>query len=106
VCTDCISFSWGYWFPAQEFECLSGITGTAKTEAEELWLMYNLTVVTVPQNRPNIRKDWPTDFFLTEELKLQAILDEVVACYDDYRPILVGTTSIQESEEVARMLAR
>ena len=90
----------------QEFDCLSGMTGTAKTEAEELWLMYNLTVVTVPQNRPNIRKDWDTDFFITEELKLQAILDEVVACYHDFRPILVGTTSIKESEKVARMLAR
>jgi preprotein translocase subunit SecA len=82
------------------------MTGTAKTEAEELWLMYKLNVVTVPQNRPNVRKDWPTDFFPTKRMKLKAVLDEVTLCHQDHRPVLVGTTSIGESEEVSLMLTR
>ena len=83
---------------------LSGMTGTAETEAGEFWEIYELDVVTIPTNRPIARNDDQDLVFKTAREKYNAVIDEVVKLKDAGRPILVGTTSVEVSELLSRML--
>ena len=83
---------------------LSGMTGTAETEAGEFWEIYKLDVVVIPTNRPIARKDDQDLVFKTAREKYNAVIDEVEKLRNDGRPILVGTTSVEISELLSRML--
>ncbi len=85
---------------------LSGMTGTALTEENEFRDIYSLDVVAVPTNRPMIRKDHKDLFFTTRRGKLGAILTQIITCYKKGQPVLVGTTSVEKSEELSRLLHR
>jgi preprotein translocase subunit SecA len=83
---------------------LSGMTGTAETEAKEFWDIYELDVVIIPTNRPIVRDDRQDLVFKTAREKYNAIIDEVIALREAGRPSLVGTTSVEISELLSRML--
>jgi preprotein translocase subunit SecA len=83
---------------------LAGMTGTAETEAAELWDIYKLDVVTVPTNVVAIRIDDQDLVFKTKREKFGAVIDEIVKLTDAGRPVLVGTTSVEVSELLSRML--
>ena len=87
------------------YKRLSGMTGTADTEAEEFHEIYKLDVVSIPTNLPIARFDRQDKVFLSQKDKWNAIVEEVKAFHDVGRPVLVGTTSVEKSEMVARMLA-
>ncbi len=88
------------------YKDLSGMTGTAMTEAEEFTKIYDLEVVTMPTNRPVIRIDNEDRVYRTAKEKWEAIIDEIKEESDKGRPILVGTTSVEKSEFVSNMLKR
>ncbi len=83
---------------------LAGMTGTAETEAAELWSIYKLDVVTIPTNVSMIRKDMQDLVYKTKREKYKAVIDEVENLRNAGRPVLVGTTSVEISELLARML--
>lgn len=83
---------------------LSGMTGTAETEASEFWEIYELDVVVIPTNKPIIRDDKEDLVFKTAREKYNAVIDEIVKLSQQGRPILVGTTSVDISEKLSRML--
>jgi len=83
---------------------LAGMTGTAETEAGELWDIYKLDVVTIPTNRPVARHDMNDRVYKTKKEKYAAVIDEIQAMVDKGRPVLVGTTSVEISELLSRML--
>ena len=83
---------------------LAGMTGTAETEAAELWDIYKLDVVTIPTNLPVTRKDTQDLVYKTKREKYKAVIEEVEKMRDAGRPILVGTTSVEVSELLSRML--
>ena len=83
---------------------LAGMTGTAETEASELWEIYKLDVVVIPTNRPVIRDDRDDLVFKTAREKFNAAIDEIVRLSEAGRPVLVGTTSVDISEKLSRML--
>ncbi len=83
---------------------LAGMTGTAETEASELWEIYKLDVVVIPTNRPIIRDDREDLVFKTEREKFNAVIEDIVKLTHQGRPILVGTTSVDISEKLSRML--
>ncbi|MEM7173915.1 MAG: preprotein translocase subunit SecA [Bacteroidota bacterium] len=83
---------------------LAGMTGTAETEAKELWDIYNLEVVVIPTHRPVSREDRNDKIFKTEEEKLEAIKEEVENLRHTGRPILIGTSTVEESEKVGKKL--
>lgn len=83
---------------------LAGMTGTAETEAGELWNIYKLDVVVIPTNRPNVRKDQDDLVFKTIREKFNAVVEEIVDLTSIGRPVLVGTTSVEISELLSRML--
>jgi preprotein translocase subunit SecA len=83
---------------------LSGMTGTAETEAGELWDIYKLDVIVIPTNRPIVRDDREDLVYKTKREKYNAISDEIVALNKQGRPVLVGTTSVDISELLSRML--
>ena len=83
---------------------LAGMTGTAETEACEFWSIYKLDVVTIPTNRPVIRKDNDDLIYRTKKDKYNAVIDNIVALKNEGRPVLVGTTSVEISELLSRML--
>jgi preprotein translocase subunit SecA len=83
---------------------LAGMTGTAETEAQEFWTIYKLDVVTIPTNRPISRKDEEDMVYKTKREKYNAVIDEVAKCVKAGRPVLVGTTSVEISELLSRML--
>lgn len=83
---------------------LSGMTGTAETEAGEFWEIYKLDVVVIPTNRPLARFDREDLVFKTAREKYNAVIDEVVKLRNQGRPVLVGTTSVEVSELLGRML--
>ena len=85
---------------------LSGMTGTAMTEANEFWKVYTLDVVAIPTNRALQRKNEPDVIFRTEKEKFKAIIEEIREVHPSGRPILVGTTSIEKSELLSDMLKR
>ena len=83
---------------------LSGMTGTAETEAQEFWTIYKLDVVTIPTNRAITRKDGHDMVYKTKREKYNAVIEEIVKCVNGGRPVLVGTTSVEISELLSRML--
>ena len=83
---------------------LAGMTGTAETEAGELWDIYKLDVVTIPTNRPVARKDMDDRVYKTKKEKYAAVIEEIVRLREAGRPVLVGTTSVEISELLYRML--
>ncbi|MDD2424772.1 MAG: preprotein translocase subunit SecA [Bacteroidales bacterium] len=83
---------------------LAGMTGTAETEAGEFWSIYKLDVVVIPTNRPVIRKDMDDLIYRTKREKYNAVRDEIVSLTREGRPVLVGTTSVEVSELLSRML--
>jgi preprotein translocase subunit SecA len=88
------------------YEKLSGMTGTAETEAEEFATVYGLDVVIIPTNRPMIRKDNPDVIYRTLPEKWDAIVDEIKRRHETGQPILVGTVSVENSELVAERLKK
>ncbi len=88
------------------YKSLSGMTGTAQTEAEEFNKIYRLEVVTIPTNRPVIRQDNEDRVYRKEGEKWDAIIDEIKAFSDVGRPVLVGTTSVEKSEMLSNLLKR
>ena len=88
------------------YKKLSGMTGTAETEAGELWDIYKLDVVVIPTNRPIVRDDREDLVYKTKREKFNAVIDEIVILTQEKRPVLVGTTSVETSELLSRMLNR
>ncbi len=88
------------------YKKLAGMTGTALTEAEEFREIYGLEVVTVPTNKPVQRQDLPDSIYKTEAAKFNAVIEQVVECHKKGQPVLVGTVSIEKSEQLSRMLSR
>jgi preprotein translocase subunit SecA len=83
---------------------LAGMTGTAETEAGEFWNIYKLDVVVIPTNKPVIRTDREDIVYKTKREKYNAVIDEIAEMYRQGRPVLVGTTSVEISELLSRML--
>jgi len=83
---------------------LSGMTGTADTEAFEFQSIYNLETVIIPPHRPTVRKDLMDKVYLTAKEKYQAVVLDIQDCYERGQPVLVGTTSIENSELISRLL--
>lgn len=88
------------------YKKLSGMTGTADTEAYEFQSIYNLEVVVIPTNRPTIRKDGSDQVFLNRTGKFNAVLADIQACNERGQPVLVGTTSIETSEMLSEHLRK
>jgi len=88
------------------YKKLAGMTGTAETEAGEFWDIYKLDCVVIPTNRPIIRDDREDMVFKTKREKFNAVIEEIDTLVKDKRPVLVGTTSVETSELLSRMLAR
>lgn len=85
---------------------LAGMTGTAETEAEEFARIYGLDVIVIPTNKEMIRIDYPDRIYRTEREKFKAVIEEIKEMHAIGRPVLVGTTSIEKSELLSRMLAK
>ncbi|MBN2497937.1 MAG: preprotein translocase subunit SecA [Deltaproteobacteria bacterium] len=85
---------------------LAGMTGTAETEREEFQKIYNLEVNVIPTNKPNRRTDFDDVIYRTEEEKFGAVVDEIRGLNEKGQPVLVGTISIEKSEEIARRLRK
>ncbi|MDR8414249.1 preprotein translocase subunit SecA [Nonomuraea sp. 3-1Str] len=88
------------------YEKLSGMTGTAVTEANEFHKTYKLGVVPIPTNRPMIRKDQADVVYKTEDAKFDAVVEDIRQRYEQGQPVLVGTTSVEKSERLSRALKR
>ena len=85
---------------------LSGMTGTAATEAEEFGAIYKLDIIEIPTNKPVIREDHPDVVYKNDIGKNRAIVDQIVACHEKGQPVLVGTVSIEKSEFISSLLKR
>ena len=83
---------------------LSGMTGTALTEAEEFFDIYKLNVISIPTNKKMLRKDFNDQIFRTEPEKYNAITNKIIECNSRGQPVLVGTTSIEKSEKISSFL--
>ena len=83
---------------------LSGMTGTAKTEEQEFNTIYNIDVVVIPTNKPMIRDDRPDRIYVNRQAKLRAIVNEIKARHAKGQPILVGTVSVEKSNELSKLL--
>jgi preprotein translocase subunit SecA len=90
----------------RKYKKLSGMTGTAETEAEEFNKIYNLDVIVVPSNRPLRREEEPDSVYRTEKEKYEAIINDIAEKQQIGRPALVGTVSIEKSERLSGMLKR
>ncbi len=88
------------------YDKLSGMTGTAKTEENEFRSIYKLDVVTIPTNVPPKRVDEDDLLFTTAAGKLRAVVEDIKECYDRGQPVLVGTTNVEKSEELSKILRR
>src|SRR3989454_2895055 len=88
------------------YEKLSGMTGTAETEAAEFHSTYKLDVVVVPTNQPMVRTDFSDVIYRTLPEKWDAVVEEIKECYEKGQPVLVGTVSVENSELIARRLVR
>src|SRR3954470_16258503 len=88
------------------YDKLSGMTGTAQTEAAELHEIYGLGVVPIPTNRPMVRTDQSDLIYKTEEAKYIAVVDDVVERYEKGQPVLIGTTSVERSEYLSRQFQK
>lgn len=88
------------------YPTLSGMTGTAMTEAAEFDEIYKLRVVAIPTNRPVIRNDHQDEIYRNKQEKFEAILSQIKKCHDRGQPVLVGTTTIEKSEELAQVVEK
>ncbi len=88
------------------YDKLSGMTGTADTEAFELQQIYGLEVVVMPTNKPMVREDYPDLVFLTREAKYKALVEQIEECRERGQPVLVGTASIETSELLSGVLKK
>jgi preprotein translocase subunit SecA len=88
------------------YDKLAGMTGTAQTEANEFAQIYKLGVVPIPTNKPMIRADQPDVVYQTATAKFEAVVDDLAERHDDGQPVLVGTTSVEKSEVLSRLLKR
>jgi preprotein translocase subunit SecA len=88
------------------YDKLAGMTGTAETEASEFANTYNLPVVPIPTHRPMIRKDMADLIYKSEEAKFNAVVDDVVERFERGQPVLIGTASVEKSEQLSRLLDR
>jgi preprotein translocase subunit SecA len=88
------------------YDKLAGMTGTAKTEEQEFQKIYGLDVVVVPTNKPNIRIDYPDVIYKTRRAKYRAVVKAIEELHKKGRPVLVGTTSIQQSEDLSALLKK
>ncbi|MBF6233903.1 preprotein translocase subunit SecA [Nocardia farcinica] len=88
------------------YDKLSGMTGTAETEAAELHQIYNLGVVPIPTNKPMIRVDQSDLIYKTEEAKFNAVVDDVAERHEKGQPVLIGTTSVERSEYLSKQFTR
>ena len=88
------------------YDKLSGMTGTAMTEAEEFGTIYNLDIVEIPTNRPNQRHDHHDVVYKTEAGKYRAVIQQIKECHEKGQPVLVGTVSIEKNELLSKLLAR
>src|SRR6195952_905322 len=85
---------------------LSGMTGTAETEAAEFMSTYKLGVVPIPTNKPMLRKDQPDLVYKNEQSKFEQVVEDIVVRHEKGQPVLVGTTSVEKSELLSKMLAK
>ncbi len=85
---------------------LSGMTGTAKTEEEEFRTIYGLDVLEIPTNKPVQRMDLPDVIYSTERGKIKAIINAIIDCHEKGQPVLVGTVTVEKSEEISRWLLK
>lgn len=85
---------------------LAGMTGTAKTEEAEFREIYGLDVVSIPANRPVMRKDYNDMFYFSNQAKIKAVCQDIADCYQRKQPVLVGTITVQKSEELSRELKK
>ena len=88
------------------YKKLSGMTGTAKTEEKEFYSVYNMPVVRIPKNKPPRRIDHPDVIFHTKKAKFKAVVKKVKECHEKGQPILVGTTGINTSEYISKLLSQ
>jgi len=88
------------------YKKLSGMTGTAKTEEEEFQDIYHMDVIEIPTNKPVIRVDNPDEIYKTEAEKFGAVIDDIKARHTTGQPVLVGTISIEKSEELSKLLKK
>ena len=88
------------------YEKLAGMTGTADTEAAEFNKIYDLDVMVIPTNEPMVRNDYPDSIYKTKREKQEAVLDEIEALHDKGQPVLVGTISIDISEQISKKLKK
>ncbi len=88
------------------YEKIAGMTGTAKTEEEEFLEIYGMDVMVIPTNKPMIRVDHPDVVYRTKKEKFERVVDEIKEAHEVGRPVLVGTTSIENSEKISRMLKK
>ena len=88
------------------YKKLSGMTGTAKTEESEFKSIYGLDVVVIPTNKPVIRIDKNDRFFFSHEAKIKAVIEEIKESYQKGQPVLVGTTTVEKSEELSKALRK
>jgi preprotein translocase subunit SecA len=86
------------------YERICGMTGTAATQAEEFWKVYNMPVTVIPTNRPVIREDLPDVVYADRRARDRAVVEEIKRVHQTDRPILVGTASVEESESLSRHL--
>ncbi|MBR4393912.1 MAG: preprotein translocase subunit SecA, partial [Oscillospiraceae bacterium] len=85
---------------------LSGMTGTAATEAEEFESIYKLDIIEIPTNKPVIRNDWPDVVYKNDIGKNRAIIEQIAECHEKGQPVLVGTVSIEKSEYISSLLKK
>ncbi len=88
------------------YKKLSGMTGTAKTEEEEFRTIYGLDVLEIPTNRPLIRKDEPDVIYSTEKGKMRALIRDIIDTHEKGQPVLVGTVTVEKSEEISKHLIK
>lgn len=93
-------------FFVQLYQKIAGMTGTAKTSADEFYSMYGMEIIEIPPNRPLIRKDREDSLFSNKEAKMRAVIAEVMNQHRNGRPVLIGTTTVEESEWLAGELKR
>ena len=88
------------------YKKLSGMTGTAMTEDAEFREIYGIDVVEIPTNKPVIRVDHPDAIYRTEDAKFRAVIRQVIDCHEKGQPVLVGTISIEKSEQLSKLLKK
>ena len=88
------------------YKKLSGMTGTASTEADEFSEIYGLNIVSIPTNKPRARKDLPDSVYKTVNGKYNAVIEQVAACHEKGQPVLVGTVSVEKSEALSKLLKK